>query len=87
MRVRRCARKAVRAQAAALVDHALGQAARKAPFVAFETGLIALIMAFARSLVVLFLVASEQRERAALEGRVVLGGVRSDVRLHSHAAC
>ena len=38
------------------------------------TGLISLMMALARSVVVLFLVASEQRARAALEGRVVLGG-------------
>jgi hypothetical protein len=65
---------AVRVQAAALVDFALGQAARKSTFVAFETSLVSLVMAFARSVVVLFLVASEQRERAALEGRVVLGG-------------
>jgi hypothetical protein len=68
------ARDAVRAQANALIDRALGQAAQKATFVAFETGLISLMMALARSVVVLFLVASEQRVCAALEGRMVLEG-------------
>jgi hypothetical protein len=68
------AREAVQAQAAHLVEHALAQAGRKAVFVAFETSVVPLVMALARALVVLFLVASEERERAALKARVVLGG-------------
>jgi hypothetical protein len=68
------AREAVRAHTASLIDRALGQADRRATFLAFETGLMPQVMALARAVVVLFLVASERRESAALEGRVVLGG-------------
>jgi hypothetical protein len=68
------AREAVRANTAGLIDFALGEAERKATFLGFETGLIAQVMALARALVVLFLVASERRQSAALEARVVLGG-------------
>ena len=68
------AREAVRVRAAGLIDLALGQAGRKATFMAFETGLISQVMALARALVVLFLVASERRQNADLEARVVLGG-------------
>lgn len=68
------AREAVRVHAAGLIDFALGQVDRKVTFVAFETGLITQVMALARAVVVLFLVASEQRERAALVARVALGG-------------
>lgn len=68
------AREAVREQAAGLIELALGQADRKATFIAFETGLIAQVMALARAVVVLFLVASERRESAAVGSRVVLGG-------------
>jgi len=68
------AREAVRVHAAGLIDFALGQADRRATFLAFETGLIAQVMALARAAVVLLLVTSEQRESAALEARVVLGG-------------
>jgi len=70
------ARDAVRTHAAILVDIALAQAEQKATFVAFETGLIPRVMAFARAVVVLFLVASERRESAALKTRVVLEGRR-----------
>jgi len=68
------AREAVGKRASELIDFALGQANRKRTFIAFETGLVPLVMALARAVVVLFLVASEQRESAALEARVVLGG-------------
>lgn len=68
------ARAGVEAQAKALVELALTQAAGKATFVAFEKSLIRLVFALARAVVVLFLVASEQRERAALTARVVLEG-------------
>ena len=70
------AREAVRVDAAGLIDFALGHADRKVTFLAFETGLIAQVMTLARAVVVLFLVASEQRESAAIEARVVLGGRR-----------
>lgn len=69
-----CARDEVRRQGASLIDLALAQADGKATFLAFESGLIPQVMALARAVVVLFLVAGEQRERQALEGRVVLGG-------------
>jgi hypothetical protein len=68
------AREVVRQQASALIQFALGEAARRAKFVAFETGLIGRVMALARAVLVLFLVASEERESAALSTRVVLGG-------------
>jgi hypothetical protein len=68
------AREAVRRQGAGLIDLVLAQVDRKVRFIAFETGLIPQVMALARAVVVLFLVASEQRERAALGARVVLGG-------------
>lgn len=68
------AREAVREHAVELIEFAAGQADRKATFLGFETGLIPQVMALARAVVVLFLVASEQRESAALEARVVLGG-------------
>ena len=69
-----CAREAVRVHAAGLIDFALGHVGQKSTFLAFETGLIAQVMALARAVVVLFLVTSEQRESAALEARVLLGG-------------
>jgi hypothetical protein len=68
------ARATVQRHVTAVIDFALEQADRKASFTAFETGLIAQVMALARAAVVLFLVASEQRERAALAARVTLGG-------------
>lgn len=68
------AREAVWAQAAGLIDFALGHAEQKTTFLAFETGLITQVMALARAVVVLFLVASERRESMALNARVVLGG-------------
>ena len=68
------ARNAVRKHAAELVEVALRQSDGKATFVAFETGLVPQVMALARAVVVLFLVASEKRESAALEARVVLAG-------------
>jgi len=67
------AREAVREQASELIDFALGQSDRKRTFIAFEAGLVPQVMALARAVVVLFLVASEQRESAVLEARVVLG--------------
>jgi hypothetical protein len=68
------ARAAVHELVAGLVDLALGQAGRKATFLLFETTLIPQVMALARAAVVLFLVASGQRENADLEARLVLGG-------------
>ena len=68
------AQEEVRAQAAGLIEFALGQAEQKATFLAMETSLIARVMTLARAVVVLFLVASERRERSALEPRMVLGG-------------
>ena len=68
------AREAVRAQAAGLIEFALGQAEQKATFLVMETSLIARVMTLARAVVVLFLLASERRERTALEPRMVLGG-------------
>ena len=64
----------VRARTAALVEFASQQAAAKATFMAFERGLIPLVFALARAVIVLFLVASEQRERAAVTTRLVLDG-------------
>ena len=69
-----CAREAVRGHATGLLEFALAHADRKSTFLAFETELIAQVMALARAVVVLFLVTREQRERASLEARVVLGG-------------
>jgi hypothetical protein len=60
--------------AAALIAYALGQSSARATFVGFEKGLIGQVAAFARALIVLFLVAGEERERAVLAGRVELGG-------------
>jgi hypothetical protein len=68
------AREVARSQAAALIEFGVREAHRKATFLAFETGLIAPVMAFARSVVVLFLIVSEQRERTRLGGRMELGG-------------
>jgi hypothetical protein len=65
------ARDAALEHAAGLIDVAFDEAARRGTFLAFETGLVAQMMAFARAVVVLFLVASEQRERAALGSRRV----------------
>lgn len=42
----------------------------------FETGLLPQVMALARAVVVLLLVASEQRESAAMQARVRLDGRR-----------
>ena len=67
------AREAVRRHAAGLVNYGLGQADQRATFLTFETGLIAQVMALARAVVVLFLVASEHRESASVGARVVLG--------------
>ena len=64
----------MRVQATGLIEFALGQAEQKATFLVMETSLIARVMALARAVVVLFLLASERRERSALEPRVVLGG-------------
>lgn len=68
------ARATVCARAAALVEFASQQTAAKATFIAFERGLIPLVFALARAVLVLFLVASEERERAALTVRLVLDG-------------
>lgn len=68
------AREALRVHSAGLIDFALGQAEHKATFLAFETDLLAQVMALARAVLVLFLVASERRESAALEARIALGG-------------
>ena len=68
------AREAVRAQLARLLDFGLTQAEEGATFLVFETGLLPQVMALARAVVVLFLVASEQRESAAMQARVVLDG-------------
>jgi len=68
------AREAVWTQAGGLIEYALAEAERETTFVAFEGGLVARMMALARAVVVLFLVAAEQRESAALEARVVRDG-------------
>jgi len=68
------ARAEVERRSAALVEFVLAQSGSKATFVALEKGLIGQVFAFARALVVLFLVAGEQRECEALEARVVLAG-------------
>lgn len=64
----------VRTQAATLVELALAQADCKATLVTFETGLIPQVMALARAVIVLFLVASERRANEVLEAHVVLEG-------------
>lgn len=68
------AREAVRERLEALVEHATEAARERATFVAFEKSLIPLVLALARAVIGLFLVASETREEAAVAGRIVLGG-------------
>ena len=68
------ARGVVQARVADVVDFALGRASGEATFVVFEKGLISMVAAVARAVIVLFLVASEERENAAVAARLVLKG-------------
>jgi hypothetical protein len=70
----RAARAAVLAQTRALIALALAQAREGATFEVFEKGLFDHIVALARAVIVLFLVASEERIRGGLGMRVVREG-------------
>jgi hypothetical protein len=68
------ARRAIKDQAAALVEFALEQSQAKSTFGAFEKALVVKVLALARAVVSLFLVASEERVRDALATRIVRDG-------------
>ena len=70
----RDARAQVLTRARSLIALALDRAAASETFAAFERVLIGEVFALARSILLLFLVASEARVRAALTGRVVREG-------------
>ena len=70
----RAARAAVLVHARALIAFALGQASEGATFEVFEKALVGHVLALARAVVVLFLMASEERVRRGLGGRVVREG-------------
>lgn len=70
----RAARAAVLVQARAMIAFALGQASEGATFEVFEKTLVGHVLALARAVVVLFLMASEERVRRDLGVRVVREG-------------
>jgi hypothetical protein len=70
----RAARAAVLVQARALIMFALGQASEGATFEGFEKTLVRQVLALARAVIVLFLVASEERVRRGLGGRIFCNG-------------
>jgi hypothetical protein len=70
----RAARAAVLAHARALIALALAQASEGATFEGFEKGVFGHVLALARAVVLLFLVASEERVRRGLTTRVVREG-------------
>ena len=69
-----CARAAVVSEAESLIKYALKQGSSETTFAEFERELVDRIAALGRAVVVLFLVASEKRVRAALTARVIRAG-------------
>lgn len=71
---RAAAEAAVFREADALIEYAVARGSVKGSFVSFERELVARVATFARALIVLFLVVSEERVAAGLSDRVERGG-------------